>query len=186
MSDIGKANVAGAGNFGCHAFHDGGGRIRVLLACQAQHWNRNLAEIGALVEADQAPHRRAISVGGHGAHDLDGVRAAGRVRGGPHHAVHERRRQVGHGLAGIERCQAIGDEFLLEIPIGVSECRAGAGEHRGAIAFRAAAQHGLRHHAAHRMPDQHGPLQAALGDRPARHPWQAHRNPLPCTGGRPP
>ena len=46
------------------------------------------AEVGALVESDQAAHRGAIGLGRHRAHDVDRQRTSGRIGGRPDHALH--------------------------------------------------------------------------------------------------
>ena len=140
-------------------------------------------EVGALVEADQAAHRGAIGLGRYRAHDFNRMRAPAGSAAGPIMRSTILGREIGHGLAGIERAQAVGDELLLERAVGIAEGRAGAGEHGGSVTIRPPPQHRLRDHAAHRMADQdRSDAGRAVRSVPRRRP-RAHRNPAPQQEG---
>ncbi len=87
MSDAGQANVTGAGDLARHAFHHLRRRIAIMLAGKAKHGDADSCKVGALVEGDEAAHRRAVGVGRHRCHDCDRKRAPGRIRRGPQNVV---------------------------------------------------------------------------------------------------
>jgi hypothetical protein len=60
------------------------------------------------------------------------------VRQWTQQAVNHRHGKLGHGLPGIERAQAIGDELPLEIAITIAEGGAGCDQDRGGVAVRPA------------------------------------------------
>ena len=123
-------------------------------------------QIGALVERDQALHRGTIGRRRRRRHHGD---RAAPGRPGRAQARPSRRRSrprasaiVPPASSGAKRSAT---NFFWNVAAGIAECRAGASEHRGAVAVRPAAQQGLRDHATHRMADEHGLAQPVLHDR---------------------
>jgi hypothetical protein len=131
-----------------------------MLGGETEHWNPDVRQIGALVERDEALHSGPIGRFGYGGILLDEQRAPGRIGIGPHHAVGSSSGILRHRATGLERREPVRHELLLEIAGRISERRRGARKHRRTICVRPVAQHRLHHHAAHRVADQHGPLEA--------------------------
>ena len=179
MADARQADITAARYLGRHALDHRRRRVGIFLAREAEHGNAQCSPGSPLVERHQAAHGGAIGVGRHRAHHLDRQRTPRGLRRQPHHALDELGREIGHGLAGIERADPVRDELLLEVAVGAAECRAGAGQHRGAVAIRPPAQRRLHHHAAHRMPDAGWAAQAALHRSPPPHQQPVRRSPLP-------
>jgi hypothetical protein len=80
------------------------------------------------------------------------------------HAVDHGGGELGHGRAGIEWTQPIGEEPLLPIALGAAEGSAGRDEYRGGIAVGTPSQQGLGDHAPQRVADQHRAEETLSGD----------------------
>src|SRR5262244_1963183 len=114
MAKAGQTDVARAWDLAGHPLHHRGWRVAIMLGGKAQDRHLNICKASTLIEMDDALNGRSISICRSRRHDRDRARTPFGIRVRAYHVVDDGWCEIGHGSTVGERCEAIGDEFLLK------------------------------------------------------------------------
>src|SRR5262245_41040810 len=164
MPNAGQAMIEGAGYLAGHALHHLGRGSAIVGTGETEHGYFYGGQVGALIEADEAADRGTIGVGVDGAHRRDGKRAALGIGCRADKTADQSWRQLRERPPLVQGFEAAHHEPALEVTRGIAEGRAGGAQNGRTVGLRPPSQAGLGHHAAERVAEEHGPVEAVPFD----------------------